>query len=112
MHMGSMAVLGANAPTNLVHIVINNSAHETVGGLPTVGDKIDLLSIAKACGYKSAVSVDNFTDLDRALEMAKKSDVLSFIEVKCALGARDDRGRPTTTAIENKQNFMGYLQML
>lgn len=112
MHMGSMAVIGANAPANLVHIVINNSAHETVGGLPTVCDKIDLLAVAKACGYKNAVSVDNFADLDRALEMAKVKDELTFIEVKSALGAREDLGRPTTTAIENKQNFMGYLQTL
>lgn len=112
MHMGSMAVIGANAPANLVHVVINNSAHETVGGLPTVCGKIDLLSITNACGYKSAVSVENFTDLDSALEMAKVKDELTFIEVKCALGARDDLGRPTTTAIENKQNFMGYLSNL
>ena len=73
---------------------------------------IDLLAVAKACGYKSAVSVENFTDLDRALEMTKAKDELTFIEVKCALGARDDLGRPTTTSIENKQNFMGYLNTL
>lgn len=96
-----------------VDICINiDSAHETVGGLPTVCGKIDLLAVAKACGYKNAVSVDNFADLDRALEMAKVKDELTFIEVKCALGAREDLGRPTTTAIENKQNFMGYLQTL
>lgn len=48
MHMGSMAVIGANAPHNLIHIVINNGAHETVGGMPTVASNIDLVSIAKA----------------------------------------------------------------
>ncbi len=42
MHMGSMAVIGANAPHNLIHIVINNGAHETVGGMPTVASNIDL----------------------------------------------------------------------
>ena len=35
---------------------------------------------------------------------------LSMIEVKCSIGAREDLGRPTTTAIENKENFMGYLR--
>ena len=48
MHMGSMAVLGTNAPKNLIHIVINNGAHETVGGMPTVASKIDFVAIAKA----------------------------------------------------------------
>lgn len=110
MHMGSMALLGANKPGNLVHIVINNGAHETVGGMPTVASQIDLVAIAEACGYARAVSVSTFPDLDRALEAAKHGDELSFIEVKCAIGARTDLGRPTTTAIENKENFMEYLK--
>ncbi len=109
MHMGSMAVLGANAPENLIHIVINNGAHETVGGMPTVASKLDLVSIAKACGYPNAVSVDSFEALDKELEAAKSRHQLSLIEVKCSIGARDDLGRPTTTALENKENFMKFL---
>lgn len=65
---------------------------------------------AKACGYLNAVSVDDFDDLDTELKAAKERNELSFIEVKCSLGARDDLGRPATTAIENKQNFMNYLK--
>ena len=112
MHMGSMAVLGANKPDNLVHVVINNGAHETVGGMPTVASQIDVVAIAKACGYPNAVSVDNFEDLDKELLAAKERNELSLIEVKCSIGAREDLGRPTTTALENKQNFMDYLKNL
>jgi len=110
MHMGSMALLGANAPKNIVHVVINNGAHETVGGMPTVAEKIDLCKIADGCGYPNFVSVDSFDALDEALRAAKGRDELSFIEVKCSIGARDDLGRPTTTAKENKENFMKYLE--
>lgn len=109
MHMGSMAVLGTNAPKNMVHIVINNGAHETVGGMPTVAGDIDLVAIAKGCGYPNAIMVDSFERLDEELELAKNRNELSFIEVKCSIGARNDLGRPTTTAIENKENFMEYL---
>lgn len=112
MHMGAMAVLGASAPKNLIHVVINNGAHETVGGMPTVAEGIDIAEIAKACGYPNAVSVDNFHDLDKELEAARNREELSLIEVKCSIGARDDLGRPTTTALENKRNFMEYLQSL
>lgn len=112
MHMGAMAVIGANKPNNLVHIVINNGAHETVGGMPTVANQIDFVEISKACGYPNAVCVDNFEDLDKELSKAKISHELSFIEVKCSIGARDDLGRPTTTALENKLNFMEYLNSL
>ena len=110
MHMGSMAVLGANAPKNLVHIVINNGAHETVGGMPTVASKIDVVAVAKACGYKNAICVDSFEKLDEELKAAKTRNELSLIEVKCSIGAREDLGRPTTTAIENKENFMEFLK--
>ena len=112
MHMGAMAVIGANRPKNLVHIVINNAAHETVGGMPTVAGQIDLVGVALACGYPSAVCVDSFEARDRELEVAKARQALSLIEVKCSIGARDDLGRPTTTALENKQNFMEYLATL
>ena len=112
MHMGAMAVIGSNSPKNLVHIVINNGAHETVGGMPTVAGSIDIVAIAKACGYKNAISVASFEALDKELEAAKKRKELSLIEVKCSIGARDDLGRPTTTALENKENFMEYLNTL
>lgn len=109
MHMGAMAILGTNKPRNMVHIVINNGAHETVGGMPTVAESIDLVAIAKGCGYPNAVCVESFDDLDRELDIAKNKDELSLIEVKCSIGARDDLGRPTTVAIENKNVFMEYI---
>lgn len=112
MHMGSMAVLGAHSINNMIHVVINNGAHETVGGMPTVAGKIDLTGIAKACGYPYAVRVDNFDDLDKELENAKRRGTLCLIETTCALGARADLGRPTTSPIENKQKFMEYLSQL
>ena len=110
MHMGSLAVVGNVNPNNLVHIVINNSAHETVGGMPTVASTMDLVNIAKSCGYSYAVSVDNFDDLDKELKLAKSRNELSFIEILSSIGSRKDLGRPTTTAIENKENFMKFLK--
>lgn len=112
MHMGAMAVIGANNPKNLIHIVINNGAHETVGGMPTVMGEIDLAALAKACGYPNTVCVDSLKNLDKELTAAKKRDGLTLIEVKCSIGARTDLGRPTTTALENKEKFMDYLKTL
>ena len=77
--------------------------------MPTVASGIDFVAAAKACGYPNAVSVDTFDRLDEALAAAKEKEELSFIEVKCSIGARSDLGRPTTTATENKKNFMEFL---
>lgn len=109
MHMGSMALIGSNKPENLVHIVINNGAHETVGGMPTVCEKINLTEVAKACGYENTVKVNTVEELDKALNVAKSSKRLTFIEVMCAIGSRTDLGRPTTTPLQNKNDFMRNL---
>ena len=109
MHMGAMAIIGASRPENIVHIVINNGAHETVGGMPTVAEQINLVKIAEGCGYSNVECVSDFDALDCALKAAMERTSLSFIEVKCAIGARDNLGRPTTSAIENKNEFMKHI---
>jgi len=106
MHMGAMTVIGSQQPKNIVHVVINNEAHESVGGQPTAAHTADLSAIAKACGYNNSVCVSSLEALDHTLYTAKKADTLSFIEVKCAVGARSNLGRPTTTPQENKISFM------
>ena len=53
-----------------------------------------------------------YENLDRELAAAKTRSELSMIEVKCSIGAREDLGRPTTTARENKEGFMDYLRGL
>lgn len=106
MHMGALAVIGSAAPENLIHIVINNAAHESVGGQPTAAGGLDIPAIALGCGYPSAVSVDSAEGLDAALREAKRRRGLSLIEVKSAIGSRPDLGRPTSTAGENKRSFM------
>lgn len=109
MHMGAMAVIGAAHPNNLVHIVINNEAHESVGGMPTVAGAIDLPAVARACGYASAESASILAKLESRLERVKAESGPHFIEVKCAIGSRADLGRPTTTPLENRSIFMKAL---
>lgn len=109
MHMGSMTVIGANKPNNLVHILLNNEAHETVGGMPTVSETVDFTLIAKACGYNYVKSIDTYNDLDKELEYCKNSNQLCFLEVKCQVESRSDLCRPKEKPIENKILFMKNL---
>ena len=109
MHMGSMALIGYNSPRNLIHIVINNGSHETVGGQPTVANKINFTKIALACGYKNAYSIKTFSELDNILIKVKKQNELCFLEITSALGSRANLGRPTQSPKRNKMNFMSYL---
>ena len=110
MHMGAMAVIGSVSPANFKHIVINNCAHETVGGMPTVAGGMDIEKIAQGCGYKYIFTADDEASLKNALEQAKRKKGLCLIEVKCEVGSRGDLGRPTTTPIENKESLIKQLR--
>ncbi len=112
MHMGSMAVIGSMGLKNLVHVVLNNRAHESVGGMPTVSGNMDFPAVAKACGYRHSAKVDTFEKLDLALLGIKGSDGPYFLEVDVSIGSRPDLGRPTTTPVQNRDAFMEHLKTL
>ena len=114
MHMGSMAIVANKSPKNYVHVVFNNGAHDSVGGQPTVGLKIDLPAVAKAVGYKAAISVSSKEELEK--ELSTLNSQLStlggpiLLEVQVKKGNRKDLGRPTTTPIQNKEALMNFLK--
>ncbi|MBE5918159.1 MAG: phosphonopyruvate decarboxylase, partial [Pseudobutyrivibrio ruminis] len=115
MHMGAMATIGQSRVKNYVHIVINNGAHESVGGFPTTSPKVDFVSTAQNCGYKRIWSVETETELLSALKEIESDSAKGlqsgafFLEIKCSQGSRSDLGRPTLSALQNKINFMNML---
>ena len=110
MHMGALAITGSMQPANFYHILFNNGVHDSVGGQPTVGYKVDLPEVAAACGYKTVLSVDNAEDLSDVLADLTDNDAPLFLEIKVKKGARADLGRPTTTPVENKEGLMDFLK--
>jgi len=106
MHMGSLAVVGVHRPNNFVHIVINNGAHESVGGMPTAASQLDLSAIAHAAGYENFFRIVEQKELDNVLEQIPYIKGTVFIEVLSNLESRKNLGRPTTSPVENKNSFM------
>jgi len=108
MHLGGFATIGAQRPSNLVHIVFNNGAHDSVGGQPTAGFTVALTGIALSCGYVSACMVDSVEALASAVVQARSGGPC-LIEVRVRRGARKDLGRPTSSPVENKAALMREL---
>lgn len=104
MQMGNMAIVGQSGCNNLTHIVLNNAAHDSVGGQPTVGGRIELKRIARACGYR----LTSGEGAGRASPIAGAIAPL-FVEIKVAKGARKDLGRPKEPPQVNKKLFMKTL---
>ena len=110
MHMGNMAIVASMKCKNYVHIVFNNGAHDSVGGQPTVGLKIDLCAVAKAVGYVATCSVETMEELEARLPEIKNAEGPVLLQVCVKKGNRKNLGRPTTTPIQNKESFMAFLQ--
>lgn len=109
MHLGALEVIGRRKPENLIHVVISNGAHETVGGMPVCCGEMNVPALAKAAGYPRVFSAETAEALRACLREAHTADQLCLIEVKCACGARADLGRPATTPTENRNALMRWI---
>lgn len=94
MHMGGMAIIGNVQPENLIHILINNGVHASVGGQPTAGRNVDFPSIARACGYAGVVRCMSAAALKVAVGKALGGHGPRFLEVVVRQGHRSNLGRP------------------
>lgn len=111
MHMGSLAINGMmKGVENFKHIVINNGAHDSVGGQPTVAFEVDFAQIAKASGYTMVESANKKAEIRKKLEEVIKHRGRAFLEIKVSKGARNDLGRPTVSPKDNKTAFQKFLK--
>jgi phosphonopyruvate decarboxylase len=111
MHMGSLAIIGTEAPANLLHVVINNGAHDSVGGQPTAARRMTLAAVALACGYRRSEAATTIGQVAEALGRLRAEPGPSFLEVRVASDAHTDAGRPTTSPMGNKTAFMEALEV-
>jgi phosphonopyruvate decarboxylase len=109
MHAGSLGIIGDLAPKNFKHIVFNNGAHDSVGGQPTIGFNLNFSKMAQLFNYKNTFEASTIQELKIALENLSDADGPALLEVKVNKGARKELGRPTSTPIENKNNFINFL---
>ena len=111
MHLGAMTLIGQSRCSNIRHVVLNNGAHGSVGGQPTVAFSISFPEIARGCGYASVQAVNTLNGLNDALTLMKEVSGPAFLEVKVSAKVRKDLGRPTTTPTENRDELMNFLEL-
>lgn len=110
MHLGSLALSGINSKRNFLHVVLNNGAHDSVGGQPTVGFDIDFCGIAKSCGYPNVLRATNLTEIQEGVLQFNNEPVTHFLEIVIRKGNRSNLGRPTDEPIANRDSFMKAFQ--
>ena len=111
MHLGGMATIGTSETGDLFHIVLNNGAHDSVGGQPTVAQQISLTAIASACGYDSVEGpVEDEAKIHAQVERLAQLPGRRFLEVRVRPGSRSDLGRPKESPAQNKAQFIERLR--
>jgi phosphonopyruvate decarboxylase len=111
MHLGALAAIGNLKPRNFRHILLNNGAHDSVGGQPTIARGLDFSIIARACGYENVFSTHTRVTLRSTLErIESRREGPVFVEVQIRKGARENLGRPKSGPLENKRLFMNALK--
>ena len=107
MHMGGLAVAATTG--NLIHLVINNGAHESAGGGATQGFALDMPAIAKACGYTFVGGAQTRSEISARLGEARATAGPAFIEIRTNAVSRADLPRPPHALDEAKSRFMRRL---
>ena len=109
MQMGALTTIGKYSPSNYVHFIFDNSAHESTGGQPTNSDSVDLAQIALASNYKMGVTINTKKELIKTLKEIKGKRGPLLILIKIKKGTRADLKRPDKTPLQLKEEFMNYL---
>lgn len=108
MHMGGLSI--SSICPNLTHIILNNGAHDSVGGQPTRARDIDLMKIALSCGYKVVGQAKNRSEIHGMMSQMLEARSASFLEIHCRPGHRENLGRPDRAPVQNKNDFMDFVQ--
>ena len=109
MKMGSLATIGAQAPENLIHIVLDNGVHDSTGGQATVSATVDFADVALACGYGTGASCDDVGGFDAAVTAALRTPGPHLIHMRIAPGSMENLGRPTVPPHEVAQRFKAFV---
>lgn len=109
MKMGSLATIGAYAPENLVHIVLDNGTYDSTGGQPTTSPGVDFASAATACGYAHGYQTNSLTGFAEALSLSLASPGPHLVHMKIMPGSAKNLGRPTIKPADVALRFQKFL---
>jgi phosphonopyruvate decarboxylase len=109
MRMGGLATNGYYSPANMLHILLDNNAHDSTGGQKTVSHQIGFVEIAASCGYSNSIYVHNLEELETAIKEWKSTEGLTFLHLRISTGSSEELGRPHIKPYQVKERLQHYL---
>ena len=108
MHMGALPHVAQER--GLVHIMLNNGVHDSVGGQATIANTLDFDALSQGAGYGCYLRCNRLDQIPDAILNAMDSPGSSFIEVMCRPGHRPNLGRPLQSPFDLFANFSSRLR--
>lgn len=109
MRMGSMATNAYYAPGNMLHLLIDNNAHESTGSQFTAAKNMDFVKIANGAGYERSVCVQSLEELKKEIRYWEGNSSLTFLYIKAEIGESDALGRPELLPENVRQRLMDFI---
>ncbi|HEY8612190.1 MAG TPA: phosphonopyruvate decarboxylase [Roseomonas sp.] len=109
MKLGTFATIGAYAPGNLVHVLLDNGVHDSTGGQATVSASVDFAAIALACGYRYAAACASLDGFEAAFRAALAHGGPALLHLRIAPGSMEKLGRPTVKPADVARRFKDFL---
>lgn len=109
MRMGCFATNAYYQPKNLLHILLDNNAHDSTGGQATVSHIVDFASMASAVSYPVALQVNSLVELEEAINQWTRDSQLTFIHLRISRGSPPELGRPTVKPFEVKDRLIKFM---
>jgi len=106
MNLGSLTTVGSLKPKNLIHVVFDNSVHESTGSQPTNTNFVSIEKIAKACNYNHTFTARTENNFEKILRKIKKLKGPIMIVVKIQQTNDKKSARVNYEPVEMKERFM------
>ena len=108
MSLGSLSTVARQDPSNLIVLVMNNSAFATTGGQPSLADEADVADVAEACGFWSA-DVETIEGFIEAYRTAVDYDGPSLIDCNMTSTVPEEYPEPDYAHSYLKHRFRSAL---
>lgn len=106
MRMGNLATIGAYAPGNFYHLLLDNRVHESTGGQATVSEAVDFSGVALACGYREVLGT---TDGDNVINRFLSAKAPAFLCLKTSRGVPAGLPRPSIKPMDVARRLMNHI---
>ena len=105
MSLGTLPLIAAEHPANLIHVILDNEVYESTGGQPSISSQVELAELGRSAGYRRVVRVDDTEGLESAMLGYAGDNGPHLVVVKSGIAPIKGIGRVSHSPTEIRDRF-------